>query len=380
MTDNRIQSFKVTCWNIEHADKLLDDLEAASDGVREKAEARLAAVRDEITALAADVLMISEGPNGEDRAKRFFERAAPGYKLVTRGSDDRRTYGMQGTDAVTGRQWIWFLLRDIPALSGSLLHLDQWKRLTEANSGGEHRAGSWDVAFPEFRDGQLLFRITRNHSHWRHPQVLLANVDGVSIEFIGCHLKSKITRTSGRGDVTDAAFFDNNPGLVADLINSRIKITTECTDVRHYIDARFAADASAPLIVLGDLNDGPGKERIERRFLYHDLISTLQGEIFFARRFLNHALFDAPEEERWSVFFRDRLDPGRSPRILLDHILFSQTFTGNRQVTANSFRARQGGGLVEHDVHHAITGTRPAFAMTSDHKPVSMHFDRRAPA
>ena len=100
---------------------------------------------------------------------------------------------------------------------------------------------------------------------------------------------------------------------MSELIKARTKITTECADIRHYIDARFESDAGAAIIVAGDLNDGPGKERIERRFLYHDLISALQGEIFFARRFLNHALFDAPEDERWSYHFRDKLDPGRDP-------------------------------------------------------------------
>ncbi|ADZ69745.1 endonuclease/exonuclease/phosphatase [Polymorphum gilvum] len=373
-----MQGFKFTCWNIEHADKLLDDLGRGDAAERRRAEARRDAIREEIAALDADILLVCEGPNGEARANRFFALVAPDHDLVVRGSGDRRDYGMQGTDASTGRQWIWFLIRKGRPITGELLHLDQWRSLTEANSAGEHRGGSWDVSYPKFVGGQLQFDIDRNHSHWRHPQVLLARVDGVLVEIIGAHLKSKLTQVRATGEPSDAAFFANNPALVADLIKARTKITTECSDIRHYIDARFKADASAPIIVAGDLNDGPGKERIERRFLYHDLISSLQGEIFFARRFLNHALFDAPEDERWSVFFRDRLDPGRDPRILLDHVLFSQAFTNNPQVEPFAFAARRRGGLVEHEVHHAVTGTRPKYALTSDHKPVSMSFDRRS--
>ncbi|MDQ0314416.1 endonuclease/exonuclease/phosphatase [Amorphus orientalis] len=369
--------FKLTSWNIEHADKLIDDLEAENEDDRRKAEARRDAIRDEIAALEADILLVSEGPNGEARASRFFADVAPDYDLVVRGSEDRRDYGMRGTDATTGRQWIWFLIRNGTAIEGSLLHLDRWQDLTEANSGGEHANGRWDVSFPKFVTDHVAFDIDRNHSHWRHPQVLLASVNGERLEIIGAHLKSKFTRLRPRGDPTDEDFFSQNPRLVADLIKARTKITTECADIRHYIDHRFNTDANAAMIVAGDLNDGPGKERIERRFLYHDLLSTLQGEVFFARRFLNHALFDAPEGERWSVFFHDRLDPGRDPKILLDHILFSQSFTNNPQVENFAYKARTGGGLVEHEVHHAITGTRPKYAMTSDHKPVSMHFDLR---
>ncbi|WP_425086636.1 endonuclease/exonuclease/phosphatase [Stappia sp.] len=375
-----MQSFKLTAWNIEHSDKLLDELDATDPDARARAEARRDAIAEEIAALDADILLVTEGPNGEARAAAFFDAVAPGYRLAVRGSADRRDYGMRGTDATTGRQWIWFLVRERAPITTSLVHLDRWQALAEASSGGAHANGRWDVSFPKFGDETLSFDIDRNHGHWRHPQVLLAEIDGARFEVIGAHCKSKFTRVRGRGEPLDADFFANNPKLVAELIKARTKITTECADIRHYVDARFEADPGAAIIVAGDLNDGPGKERIERRFLYHDLIGALQGEVFFARRFLNHALFDAPEDTRWSAHFRDKLDPGRDPNILLDHILFSQSFTGNRQVTPFAYRARAGGGCVEHDVHHAVTGPRPQHALTSDHTPVSMVFDKRPAA
>lgn len=366
-----MDSFKLTSWNIEHSDKLLNALSSASAETRRKAEARRDAIRDEIAALDCDILLVSEGPGGEERAGEFFADVAPNHALVVRGSDERRDYG------TLGQQWIWFLIRKDRPISGTLVHLDQWRALAEADSQGEHKDGRWDVSYPKLVDDHLEFDIDRHHSHYRHPQTLLATVDGHLMEVIGAHLKSKFNKARSVGNPTDDAFFAQNPELVAELIKARTKITTECADIRHYIDQRFKADSSAPIIVCGDLNDGPGKERIERRFLYHDLIGTLQGDVFFAQRFLNHALFDAPEGERWSVFFRDKLDPGRDPKILLDHILFSQSFTNNPRVAPFAFQARRGGGQVEHEVHHAITGTRPSYAHTSDHKPVSMVFDRR---
>lgn len=343
----------------------------------------MGAIAAEIAAIAPDILQVGEGPNGEARAAEFFARAAPGFRLITRGGD-RRDYGMDGNDAVTGRQWLWFLVRDGLPVTAQLQHLDRWRAYTEQASGGEHKDGSWQVSYPRWQagaggaPGQLLFSVPQSHRHFRHPQVLQASIDGAYVEIIGCHLKSKlINGLKVAGNPTDTQFFAQNPELVAELIKARVKITTEAADIRHYIDARFDEDQNAAIIVAGDLNDGPGKERIERRFLYHDLIGSLQGEIFFARRFLNHALFDAPDGERWSVHFVDRLESERDPRILLDHILFSQPMTRSPAGPPSPFRARPRGGRVEHEIHHRIASSVPKFAAPSDHKPVTMVFDRR---
>ena len=373
-----MDAFKLVTWNLEHADRLVTALDSTTTRTRERAEDRADAIRDEIAALAPDILLVQEGPMGEARARAFFERVAPGHDLVVRGDDDRKAYGMQG-NRISGGQWLWFLIGKGAPITGTLLHLDSRRALVERESQGAHKGGEWGVSFPRLEGDHVELRVEETHSHWRHPQVLLATVDGHPVEIVGAHLKSKFSRVRPVGDPHDDAFFSQNPALVADIVTSRIKLATEAADIRHYVDQRFAENASAAIVIAGDFNDGPGKERIERRFLYHDLIGALQGEVFFARRFLNHALFDAPETERWSVHFEDDLDPGRDPRILLDHILFSQSFTGNPQVTPFAFRAPRGGGKVEHDVHHAVNGARPSWAETSDHKPVSMRFERRRP-
>ena len=381
-----MDSFKFTCWNIEYSDKLIDALVDADPDTRARAEMRRDAIREEISALDADVLLVEEGPNGEDRAHGFFGDVAPGYRLITRGSPDRRDYGMKGNDQVSGRQWIWFLIRSSAQMDAQLLHLDRWQELTDEASNGETHNGSWRISYPRWQKAtdqepeHLDFSIPQRHSHWRHPQVLQLGIDGHRCEIIGCHLKSKFNNTRIKGSASDTHFFENNERLVAEVIKARVKITTECSDIRYFINARFDADADAAVIVAGDLNDGPGKERIERRFLYHDLIGELQGDVFFARRFLNHALFDFEQSERWSVFFHDTLDPGRDPRILLDHILFSQSMTKSHTGHPFGFVAKRGGGKVEHEVHHLVLSARPKYAATSDHTPVSMVFEKSAPA
>jgi len=372
-----MESLKLVSWNIEQSDQLLGP--DHSPLATEPYSARLAAIREEIAELDADVLAVTEGPKGEQRALSFFRSVAPNYDLVVRGTDDPHAYGISGT------QWIWLLLRKGRGLSGSLQHLDRWRELTEPGWGEQWRAPGWEVSYPIFdvEAKSLHFKITDKHRHYRHPQVLGLQVtlpDGSHwhCEIIACHLKSKINKVHPKGDPYAADFFDAQPALVADVMTSRIKLTTEATDIRHYIEARFAAEPDAPIIVVGDLNDGPGKERIEQRFMYHDLLSNLQGDVFLARQFLNHALFDFDDGARWSYDLgRDKLDPGRSPRILLDHILFTQSLSGRNRAGAAAFRARPSGGLVEHDVHHRVAARRARSAQTSDHRPVSMVFDLR---
>ncbi len=375
MLGHQMDSFKVSAWNIENSDSLVND----STGALATNVARTDAIADEIRGLDADILMISEGPKGEARAKAFFRQVAPEYSIIVRGSEAWRDYGIQGV------QWIWFLIRKASPISGKLLHLDRWNALTAPAWGDQRRGEKWQVSYPIFDDeaSSLNFHVPGAHGHYRHPQVLQVAIDlGAGdvqhLEIIGCHLKSKINRVSPKGDPYSDSFFDDQPELVASLITSRIKLTTEATDIRHYIEGRFQSEPNAAIIVVGDLNDGPGKERIERRFLYHDLVSNLQGDVFLAHHFLNHALFDFEDEARWSYDLkRDRLDPLRDPKILLDHVMFTQSFTGSNRPGAAAFRARSGGGKVEHEIHHRVGAGRPRSAQTSDHRAVSMVFDRR---
>lgn len=368
-----IDQFKFASWNLEWADKLIDVLDGPDGPKKDLAGRRADAIVQEISLVAPDLLLICEGPRGEARAQPFFARVAPGYDLVAWGDASGDAYRTQG------RQWIWFLVRRGFPATCSLLNLDRWVDYTSEASFGSY-GEEWFVGMPRFvrSNGTLLFEPEVKHKHYRHPQVLQVDLEGFRFEIIGAHLKSKRINLSTPAGVGTPGFFRDNPEFVSEVVEARIKLTTEATDIRYYIDERFKMDTRAPIIVAGDMNDGPGKELIEERFLLHDLIGNLQGEVFFARAFLNHALFDFAEEERWSVQFRDVLDPRRPSEILLDHILFTQSFVGADDAPgATPFRAPAGGGRVEHDAHHTANAGVPSSARTSDHRPVSMRFVRR---
>lgn len=221
------------------------------------------------------------------------------------------------------------------------------------------------------------------HRHFRHPQTLVCTLDGRRFDLVGMHLKSKFAGddAADAGRVLHEKGRDNLSADDAERVNeaerkavaARIKLTTECVDVRYWIDSRFRSEPHPAIFLLGDFNDGPGKEWFERRYLFNDAVSNLQGEVFFARRFLNHALFDFSEEHRWSVRFRDAWDPTRPENILLDHILFTQSVVGDDAPTRTGLRVRGGAGKVEHAAHVAANAPlEGSGGETSDHRPVSV--------
>lgn len=351
---------KLTTWNVAHLSRVLPNPPA-------ELQDRYDGIVEEIEEIDPDILCIIEGPgdildmrdfvqNGLNGRYRLVERTGTDAALAANPGDPRRAlkdlYGMQGT-ALTGKQWIWFLVKPPLAANAGIVDLGIWRTM----SGG----ATWPVHF--WGD-----RRTIRHKHWRHPQVLFLDVDGLRIEIIGVHMKSKfntVTAFEADGTTLTEAF-------VAKALRNRIKLASEALDLRAYVDARFRQEPDPAIFIVGDMNDGPGKELFEREYLFFDLISNVQGEVFFARRFLNHALFDFAEDLRWSVVFKDKVDPERSPNILLDHILFTQRMVREALLP----RVEAGAGSVEHPIHERINAVRNKKNRTSDHVPVSVTITR----
>lgn len=349
---------KITTWNIKHFSRALSDPSALM-------QRRRSAIADEVLQIDADILCIIEGPGDLTLLQAFVDdpNGLNGkYKIpVIPGTDDllsldpqnprkalSKLYNMQGTDR-TGNQWVWFLVKDQVfqnATQRSLQDPEVWNQFVGRTT--------WEVNLW----GDMS---TRTHRHWRQPQVLVLELEGVRAEFIGMHLKSKINMRKP---------FDENgkllPDYVQEAIKARIKLATEAENIRHYIDARFKQEPAPRIFVLGDANDGPGKRFFERQYLFFDLLSNLQGNVFFARQFLNHCLFDFEDQLRWSTVFRDPIEPELRLQ-LIDHILFTQSL-----VNKNEFpRIESGSGLVEHTIHETINAILPG-EDTSDHRPVSV--------
>jgi hypothetical protein len=374
--------FKLTSWNVEW---LVNAYGVASGKYAEKskwfggkrptlvdAQAKLHALRNEVLEIDADILFFMEAIRGAATMDEFVQAWLPEYRLIRHALDDDAAYDTQG------EQWMWFLVKPAlaDALGAQLLDLSIWRAYTEEASLGGTRDGKWSFSAPALDNKSKTAAANKrhSHSHYRHPQVLVLTYGGRRIEIIGCHFKSKHIgqdvpkRASGE---TDVAYFKRSDvaWYMANAHAARSKLTTEASDVRLYIDHRFGQEALPIIFVIGDLNDGPGKELLEREYLLHDLIGVLQGDVFFARRFLNHALFDYPQDLRWTARFVDELDPARSPTILLDHVTFTEALS-RRGV--GPLIVNPQAGWVEHEIHGRINAVLGEGAKTSDHAPVSL--------
>ncbi len=337
-------SLKVTSWNIEHSHRL------ASDNPNSLDQERIRRVRQTFSEINPDIVCLIEGPKGEVAIQAFCEKALENkWKPVLLpgpqdGTNDK-AYQVKGT------QWIWFLVRD-PWFDRSELQSPQiWESFTDQKTWKVHY---WGKTKP------------KRHSHYRHPQVLRVDIGGETIELIGIHLKSKINKNSVTRDADDNII---DPYLKTALV-ARIKLATEARNVRSYIEARFNQSPAPGIMVMGDANDGPGQDWFEGRYMFFDLISNLQGNVLHANRFFNHALFDFPEQLRWTAKYRDavqKISASKNP-LLIDHILMSQPLVdGSLPLVAEA-----GAGMVEHEAFDRGNAGASAKEKTSDHRPVSL--------
>lgn len=335
---------KVTSWNIEHMRRLFET--GGSNATQSKRRRRRAGVADEIRAIDPDVLCVVEGPSSAADMSSFCSDDLGGAWTLVEAGDGQ--YGIRGS------QWVWFLVKPHLAGSAALLPVDTFK---------EFAGASWSVHYWGDFDEET-------HRHYRQPQTLVLDWLGERIEFVGLHLKSKFVQ---RGKSEWNAGGKRQQNFIRKAIKARIKLTTEAVNVRAYIDRKFAQRDDPCILVMGDLNDGPGKEHFEENYLFFDLLSNIQGDVFFARRFLNHALFDFNEDLRWTVKFKDFIDESRKEEILLDHILFTQPLVDG----SKPFVIGPGAGRVEHEVHELVNAALPKSAKTSDHRPVSVTISQR---
>ncbi|MEE4195298.1 MAG: endonuclease/exonuclease/phosphatase family protein [Anaerolineae bacterium] len=335
-----MNTIKITSWNVEHLARLVEPPLTSYE------ETRRDAIVAELEAINPDILCLVEGPRGEDSIDQFTSELLANRWRAVKAADGE--YGTRGT------QWIWFLVKEALYAQCSLLPVETWDAFTTKN---------WDVHY--WGD----FESTR-HRHYRHPQVLVLDWNGFRVEFIGLHLKSKFVN---QGASLWKAGGEKREEFIREALKARVKLTTEATNVREYIAAKFEQVEKPAIFIMGDLNDGPGKEFFEQKYLFFDLMSNIQGDIFQANQFMNHGLFDFPDHLRWTVKFKDFVAETEAEAnlvrpILLDHILFTQGLCDD----SLPWRIDSNAGLVEHEIHQLINASLSSKEQTSDHTPVSL--------
>jgi len=147
----------------------------------------------------------------------------------------------------------------------------------------------------------------------------------------------------------------------AALVNRR-RISAEAFRIRTYLDELFDANPDRLVLLAGDLNDGPGFDHFERRYLTHSVVDLAFGSVLLPDGRLTHPLIQAGQPRPASAFFYDFVDNIQNKPLLLDHIGLSpvlSTWLDSARIANAEFDAEvQPGAANERE------------RLPSDHRPV----------
>lgn len=207
--------------------------------------------------------------------------------------------------------------------------------------------------------------IDENYHFERRPlYVEIHPVEGPVFRVLGLHLKSK---------GIFKAYEWSRWWAHADA--NRRKILAQVTQLRLRFLAPYFADpqtAGIPLIVCGDINDGPGLDASEKR-LFGSAVERLMGTVWRPDLILRNALFDTLDqrdqdelnfEDLSTTSFKDPIFNNVWHRVWIDHVLYSTNAPAD--------------WVSEAEIHYLMADERPiweAFPHASDHFPVSVRVD-----
>ncbi len=193
----------------------------------------------------------------------------------------------------------------------------------------------------------------------RTPLVVDLVIGDQPLQLIVAHTKSNFInmgRELWENPATRQAF-------IVEALTNRRRISAEGMRIRRYLDARLAADAAAPIIVLGDLNDGPGLDYFEELYLTHNVTDIVVGSAYRPEWQFAHAQHDVPAAQRYTAVFEDFVPTRVLRRLLLDHILLSP--------------ALRGSGAIRHAEYDAqvVNGGARRQDRPTDHRPVTVDLE-----
>ncbi len=199
----------------------------------------------------------------------------------------------------------------------------------------------------------------------RTPLVVNVDLGADTLQLIVMHTKSSFVN-QGQAMWNDPARHEQ---YVALALTARRRNATEGMRVRQYLDARLQADPASRIIVLGDLNDGPGLDYFERSYLAHNVTDVLVGSAFQPEWEFAHAQHDVPAAGRYTAVFDDFVENVPGKHLLLDHILLSPALSG-----AAGLRRIPGSGAVHHAEYNGLVvhGGVKREDRPADHRPVSV--------
>ncbi len=286
---------RICSYNIEWFNHLFDKDNTLKTGAEE--QERIEAIKTVLNHLQPDLLAIIEAPNttadgSESTVKKLETFAAHA--------------GLSMTKAVTGF---------ISAGTQEIAAMFDPNKLTVTHKPGGKKGSKSNPPF----DGEFFFdtdddNIKEMYKHYRPPLEIEVKVNqsGTTFRIIIVHTKSK-------------GIFNNMDMMHWERASTRnrLKLYAECTWIRNRIDELLSKNQE--VIVMGDMNDGPGMDFYEFKF-GRSAVETVMGDIFEPDRILrNYA-----GKPKWTAYgwkpssarFKDRITEF-PVNVLIDHILVS---------------------------------------------------------
>lgn len=339
---------KIANWNIEWMNRWFTSDNAGAPTFKPSGhisgvsdiETLARRVANVITAMDADILTVQEGPSRRSEMALFVSGFLnDAYEIV----------GPAGK----GQQKLYALIKK---QSAAVSHVQP----IESELGVDFE-DVWDVDIDADMD-------IDSYSFTRPPLVLsVETTTGLTFRLVTIHTKSKYVH-HGRAMWEDPI---RRPEFVAKALTARRRISAEAMRIREYLDACLTEDAAAPIVVTGDLNDGPGLDFFEHRYLTHNVAGMIVGTPFHPQKMLRHAFIDLMDKDlNFTAIFDDFIDNITARKILLDHIFLSPSLFWKPD------GSRNGIGSIEHEVFdseiddNAAPGSRQH--LPSDHRPQSV--------
>lgn len=294
-----------------------------------------------------DVVVVVEGPNKANELQLFFDEDV----------DGDWTCDVQPSKG--GSQIIGVAVRTDKGLFTDnpfeRFHID------EGQGGQSQRLSDATNQFTLDTDDDGIQEL---HKFERKPLYIEVNTaDGKKFRVVGLHLKSK---------GIFQAYEWSKWWAKADA--NRKKIVAQCTQLRQEFIDYYLTDEETkdiPLIVCGDINDGPGQDTSEKKLDVNG-VERLMGTVWKPELCLGNALYDdldaddRREIDLSSIYTTSFQDPifRNYRKVWIDHILYSRQ--PNDRWVLNS------------DVHHTFEGGErmwEKYKYASDHFPVTIEID-----